>query len=191
VLFAPDAAEMYPPGFATSVVPGGTLAELLEGYFRPGHFPGVCTVVAKLLNIVQPDRAYFGEKDWQQLKIIEQMVRDLNLPVQVVPCPTVREPDGLAMSSRNARLSPEGREKARIIPYLLDTAQDLLDSSSAEQQTISAPCCATGFSHCWNPANRTRRWTMSPWWTPRRWLTWKRSATARSSPSPCTSKACA
>lgn len=135
VLFAPDAAEMYPAGFATQVLVGGPLTELLEGYFRPGHFAGVSTVVAKLLGIVGPDRAYFGEKDWQQLKVIEKMVAELNLPVQIVGCPTVREADGLALSSRNARLSFEGRQKARVLPYLLDTAQDLLDANTFETPT--------------------------------------------------------
>ena len=134
LVFAPDADEMYPTGFQTTVQPG-PLADVLEGYFRPGHFAGVCTVVAKLLGIVQPDRAYFGEKDWQQLKVVERMTTDLNLPVEIVPCPTVREPDGLAMSSRNARLTPDGRERARVLPYLLDMAQDLLDAASFEQQT--------------------------------------------------------
>jgi len=138
VLFAPEAAEIYPPGFQTTVRLG-PLAELLEGYFRPNHFEGVCTVVAKLFNIVQPDRAYFGEKDWQQLKVVERMTADLDLPVQIVPCPTIREPDGLALSSRNARLSPEGREKARVIPYLLDAAQDLLDTASYQQPTDQGP----------------------------------------------------
>lgn len=134
LLFAPEADAIYPAGFQTTVHPG-PLAEVLEGYFRPGHFVGVCTVVTKLLNIVQPTRAYFGEKDWQQLKVIERLVADLDLPVSIVGCPTMREPDGLAMSSRNARLTPEAREKARVIPYLLDTAQDLLDTASYEQQT--------------------------------------------------------
>ncbi|MBC8102061.1 MAG: pantoate--beta-alanine ligase [Cytophagales bacterium] len=139
LLFTPDAAEIYPQGFSTTVTVDGTLSRLLEGTFRPGHFAGVATVVAKLLNILQPDRAYFGEKDWQQLKVVERMVADLNLPVAVVPCPTVREPDGLAMSSRNTRLSPEARQQAKVIPYLLDTAQDLLDSSNREMPTNLGP----------------------------------------------------
>ena len=134
LVFAPGADEIYPAGFQTTIQPG-PLADVLEGYFRPGHFAGVCTVVAKLFHVVQPDRAYFGEKDWQQLKVVERMTTDLNLPIEIVPCPTVREPDGLAMSSRNARLSPEGRERARVLPYLLDMAQDLLDAASFEQQT--------------------------------------------------------
>jgi pantoate--beta-alanine ligase len=139
LLFAPSAEEMYPEGFSTSVTVDGTLGRLLEGSFRPGHFAGVATVVAKLLGITQPDRAYFGEKDWQQLKVIERMAADLNLPVTIVPCTTVREPDGLAMSSRNVRLSPEARKQALVIPYLLDIAQDLLNSSNREMPTHLGP----------------------------------------------------
>jgi pantoate--beta-alanine ligase len=139
LVFAPTPEEMYPVGYATTVTVEGTLTRLLEGAFRPGHFAGVTTVVAKLFQIVQPDRAYFGEKDWQQLKVIERMVTDLHMPVTIVPCPTVREPDGLAMSSRNVRLSPEAREQAKVIPYLLSTAQDLLDSAMPETQTDKGP----------------------------------------------------
>lgn len=135
IVFAPEAAEIYPGGFSTHVILEGPLTRLLEGAFRPGHFEGVATVVAKLFHIVQPDRAYFGEKDWQQLKVVQRMTTDLNLPVTIVPCPTVRETDGLAMSSRNVRLSPEARKQAAVIPYLLDTAQDLLDTASTEVQT--------------------------------------------------------
>jgi len=114
VVFAPDAAEMY-PGPPLTFVEAPTLAEKLCGEFRPGHFRGVATVVAKLFNIVQPDRAYFGEKDAQQLAIIRQMTADLDFPIVIVPIPTVREPDGLAMSSRNRLLSPAER---RIAPAL-------------------------------------------------------------------------
>ena len=139
LVFVPDAKEMYPEGFSTTVTIDGPLTRLLEGAFRPGHFAGVSTVVCKLFTIVGPCRAYFGEKDWQQLKVIEQMVRDLNLPVAVIPCPTVREADGLALSSRNARLSPEARTQARVVPFLLSTAQDLLDSAGPETLTGSGP----------------------------------------------------
>jgi pantoate--beta-alanine ligase len=139
LVFAPDAAEVYPEGFAAKVIVDGPLTRLLEGHHRPGHFEGVTTVVAKLFGMVQPDRAYFGEKDWQQLKVVERMTRDLDLPVEIVPCPTTREPDGLAMSSRNVRLSPEARQKAGVIPFLLDTAQDLLDSAGPETQTDKGP----------------------------------------------------
>lgn len=139
LLFAPEASEVYPEGYAAKVLVEGPLTRLLEGYFRPGHFDGVTTVVAKLLNMVQPDRAYFGEKDWQQLQVVKKMVRDLDMPVTIVPSATVREPDGLAMSSRNVRLSEEGRKRAKVVPYLLDTAQDLLDSASREMQTDQGP----------------------------------------------------
>jgi pantoate--beta-alanine ligase len=111
-IFAPTAAEMYPDGFAT-FVDVGPIAEPLEGATRGAvHFRGVATVVAKLLNIVQPDRAYFGQKDAQQVLVISRMVRDLDLPVEIVVCPTVRERDGLALSSRNARLTPDARRRA-------------------------------------------------------------------------------
>ena len=139
IIFAPEPEEMYPAGFCTTVTVEGPLTTPLEGRYRPGHFAGVTTVVAKLLNIAQADRAYFGEKDWQQLKVVERMVADLNIPTTIVPCPTVREPDGLAMSSRNVRLSPEARQKAKFIPYLLDTAQTLLDSVTYESQTDKGP----------------------------------------------------
>ncbi len=139
VVFAPEAAEVYPEGFATKVIVDGSLTRLLEGYYRPGHFEGVATVVAKLFTMVMPDRAYFGEKDWQQLKVIERMTRDLNLPIEIVPCPTAREADGLAMSSRNVRLSPEARVQAKVIPFLMQSAQDLLDSAGPEIQTNQGP----------------------------------------------------
>lgn len=124
-VFAPGAREMYPPGYSTYVTVEG-LSEKLCGRFRPGHFRGVATVVLKLFNIVMPDRAYFGQKDAQQLRIIEQMVEDLNLQIEIVPVPTVREPGGLAMSSRNVYLTPEEREGARVIPRSLEAAKDAI-----------------------------------------------------------------
>ena len=139
VVFVPTASEMYPDGYATRVTVTGPLTSLLEGYYRPGHFEGVTTVVAGLFGAVLPDRAYFGEKDWQQLKVVERMTRDLHLPTEIITCPTVREADGLALSSRNVRLSAAGREKARVIPFLLNTAQDLLDSAMPETQTDRGP----------------------------------------------------
>ena len=138
VLFLPDVAKMYSENDTTGVTVGGALTETLEGAHRPGHFAGVTTVVTKLFNIVQPDKAYFGEKDRQQLLVITRMVSDLKMAVEIVPCETVREPDGLALSSRNVRLSPEARAQAKVIPYLLQTAQDLLDSNTYETQTDRA-----------------------------------------------------
>jgi pantoate--beta-alanine ligase len=113
-LFLPDAAEIYPPGFSTYVHVEG-ISERLEGRSRPGHFRGVATVVLKLFEIVQPHYAYFGRKDAQQVRIIQKMVRDLNLDVELAVCPTVREADGLAMSSRNAYLGAEERKAATVL----------------------------------------------------------------------------
>jgi pantoate--beta-alanine ligase len=124
-VFAPDAKEMY-PGEALTSVAVAALSTRLEGEFRPGHFRGVATVVAKLFNIVPADRAYFGEKDAQQLAVIRQMVVDLNFPVTIVPVPTVREPDGLAISSRNQRLTPEQRRVAPVLYQALCEAERLI-----------------------------------------------------------------
>lgn len=110
-IFAPPPEEVYPPGFAANVSITG-VAEPLEGAMRPGHFDGVATVVTKLFGMTLADKGFFGEKDWQQLQVVRRLVTDLNLPVQVVGCPTLRETSGLAMSSRNARLSPEARAVA-------------------------------------------------------------------------------
>lgn len=114
ILFAPSVEEMYPQGAVSWVVVEG-LSEKLDGRSRPGHFRGVTTVVAKLFHIIEPDAAFFGEKDAAQLAVIRRMVRDLNFPVEVVACPIVREPDGLAMSSRNAYLNPEERKRALVL----------------------------------------------------------------------------
>lgn len=122
MLFTPRPEEIYPEGFGTYVVPGD-LADCLCGASRPGHFRGVCTVVAKLFNIVCPDIAVFGQKDFQQLAVIRSMARDLNLAVKIVGAPTVREKDGLAMSSRNQYLSPEERKQAPIIRKALLAAK--------------------------------------------------------------------
>lgn len=122
IIFCPDNAEMYPDGFQTSVVTT-KLTKRLCGASRPAHFQGVTTVVLKLFNIVRPNIAVFGEKDYQQLKVIEQMTKDLNLAVKIVPAPIVREEDGLAMSSRNENLSPEERRAARSINEALNWAK--------------------------------------------------------------------
>jgi pantoate--beta-alanine ligase len=134
-VFAPDVKEMYPGEILTSIEVAG-LATRLEGEFRPGHFRGVATVVAKLFNIIPADRAYFGEKDAQQLAVIQKMVADLNFPVTIVPVPTVREPDGLAMSSRNQRLTPEQRRVAPVIYKALCEAER---SISAALRMLAVP----------------------------------------------------
>lgn len=137
-LFAPTVREMYPDGFATTVNVDGP-AMVLEGAHRgPGHFDGVATVVTKLFNIVAPDVAYFGQKDAQQTLVIRRLVRDLNLPVQVEVCPTVREPDGLAMSSRNVRLSPEERERATALSRSLAVAQTLIAAGEDDVARVLA-----------------------------------------------------
>ncbi|GAA5511868.1 pantothenate synthetase [Deinococcus carri] len=122
LLFHPDVAAMYPDGYATNVSVGGVSAPL-EGQSRPGHFDGVATVVLKLLNIVGPERAYFGEKDWQQLAVVRRMVRDLNVPVEVVGVPTIREASGLALSSRNSYLTPEQQARAVVLSRALRAVQ--------------------------------------------------------------------
>ncbi|MDJ1007633.1 MAG: pantoate--beta-alanine ligase [Paracoccaceae bacterium] len=120
----PSVEEMYPPGEET-IVETTRLANMLHGAVRPGHFRGVATVVAKLFNIAGADRAYFGEKDYQQLAVIRRMVRDLHFPVEIAGVPTVREADGLAMSSRNVRLSPQHRREATVLNRCLDHAEML------------------------------------------------------------------
>ncbi len=127
VVFTPEASAMYPPGFATYVEPTGTLAERLEAATRPGHFRGVATVVSKLFLLVGPDRAYFGQKDAQQVAIIRRMIADLNLPVDLRVMPIVREADGLAMSSRNAYLNPEQRVAATILSRALEAGRVAFD----------------------------------------------------------------
>jgi pantoate--beta-alanine ligase len=129
--FAPDASEMY-PGDPLTFVEVGALSSRLEGEFRPGHFRGVATVVAKLLNIVQADRAYFGEKDAQQLAVIQKMAADLNIPVTVVPVETVREEDGLALSSRNRLLTPEDRAVAPVLYKALSAARAAIEDGSTD-----------------------------------------------------------
>ena len=120
ILFAPDASELYPPGFQTWV-DVEELGNRLEGEHRPGHFRGVATICLKLFNIVRPDRAYFGQKDAQQVAVVKRMVRDLDHEVEIRVVPTVRDADGLALSSRNAYLSPAERELARTLPRALAT----------------------------------------------------------------------
>ncbi len=141
-LFAPSVEEIYPAGFATTVRVTG-LADVLEGAVRGrGHFEGVATVVTKLFNIVAPDAAYFGQKDAQQVLVIRHLVRDLNIPVQIEVCPIVREPDGLALSSRNVRLSPGERERALALSSSLRAAADLVDAGEIDVRNMVAVALA-------------------------------------------------
>jgi pantoate--beta-alanine ligase len=136
-LFAPEAAEIYPNNFSTYVQVDG-LSDRLEGRSRPGHFRGVSTVVMKLLQIVQPNFAYFGRKDAQQSRIIAQMARDLNLDTEIVVCPIVREPDGLALSSRNVYLKPEERKAATVLHRALDAARNELAAGVRDALQLQA-----------------------------------------------------
>jgi len=136
-LFTPTPEAIYPPGFDTAVTVRA-LSERLEGASRPGHFAGVATVVAKLLNIAQADRAYFGEKDWQQLQIVKALARDLDIPTEIIGLPIVREPDGLALSSRNVRLTPEQRQAALVLARALGGIQDLAEHSVWDAALIAA-----------------------------------------------------
>jgi pantoate--beta-alanine ligase len=136
-LFAPEAAEIYPPGFRTWVNVEG-LSDRLEGRVRPGHFRGVTTVVLKLLEIVQPQKAFFGRKDAQQARIIRQMARDLHLDSEIVVCPIVREADGLAMSSRNAYLNPKERRAATILFRALEGARASIARGERDALRITA-----------------------------------------------------
>lgn len=165
LVFAPTVEAMYPPGFSTSV-DAGALAERFEGAARPGHFRGVATVVTKLLAILQPHRAYFGQKDAQQLHLIRHVVADLNIPVQIVASPTVREADGLALSSRNVYLSAEERRAARVlitsmraaetlfrrgerrVPQLRQTVLDVLAQEPLARPDYVAVVDPTSFDEC-------------------------------------------
>ncbi|PRD36272.1 UNVERIFIED_CONTAM: panC [Trichonephila clavipes] len=148
VLFAPGPDEVYPAGFASQVIVSGVSAPL-EGERRPGHFEGVATVVTKLFGMTQADRAYFGQKDWQQLQVVKRLVADLNIPVEVVGCETIREPDGLAMSSRNVRLDPLSRAQAPALHRILQKAAQAL-RGGAEVAPVLAQAVAevkqAGFS---------------------------------------------
>ena len=134
VVFAPTADELYPPGFASWIDPGETGA---EGAARPGHFRGVATVCLKLFNLVRPERAYFGQKDAQQVATIRRLVRDLNVPVKIRVVPTVRDADGLALSSRNGRLSAEERECALSLPRALSSAVGAPDPIAAARGSLN------------------------------------------------------
>lgn len=141
VLFAPQAAEMYPEG-ATTIVAVEEIEDRLDGASRPGHFRGVATIVAKLFNIVQPDHAFFGQKDAAQVAVLRRMVRDLNFNLELVVCPTIREPDGLAMSSRNRYLSPDERQSA----LMLNRALRRVESKAAAGVTDAQPLMDAGLA---------------------------------------------
>jgi pantoate--beta-alanine ligase len=134
IVFAPAVEELYPPGFTTWVDPGETGA---EGAARPGHFRGVATVCLKLFDLVRPERAYFGQKDAQQVSVVRQLVRDLNVPVKIRAVPTVRDTDGLALSSRNGRLSPEERKRALGLPRALASAVGEHDPVAAASGSLN------------------------------------------------------
>jgi pantoate--beta-alanine ligase len=135
VIFAPPVEEVYPDGFITNVTMQG-VAQPLEGYMRPGHFDGVATVVTKLFGMTLADKGYFGQKDWQQLQVVLRLVRDLNLAVEVVGCETIRESDGLAMSSRNVRLTAEGRIKAPVLYAAVTAAAADIRAGHADRMAI-------------------------------------------------------
>jgi pantoate--beta-alanine ligase len=152
-IFHPPVDQIYPPAFKTRV-DAGPLAEVLEGKSRPGHFAGVLTVVLKLFNLTQPKRAYFGQKDFQQVVLVRQLVRDFGLPVRIVAVPTVRHPDGLAMSSRNAYLDPEQRRRAPAVYQAITEAAQAFTSGETDparlegltrQRLASAPGLAVDY----------------------------------------------
>lgn len=136
ILFAPEVGEMYPEGYQTYVEVTGGVAQRMCGASRPGHFRGVATVVLKLFNIVEPDRAYFGEKDAQQLRVIRRMARDLNLKVEIIGCPIVREADGLALSSRNVYLNQAERKAALILYRTLSRAKELIEMGERDAAVL-------------------------------------------------------
>lgn len=147
VLFAPGVDEVYPDGFATKVSVTG-ISEPLEGAMRPGHFDGVATVVSKLFGMTQAGRAFFGEKDWQQLQVVKRLVDDLNIPVRIMGCPTIREEDGLAMSSRNVRLSAEERAQAPVLHQQMQAAAEAIRAGTdagAALEAAKAAILAAGF----------------------------------------------
>lgn len=141
VIFAPPPDQVYPAGFATQITVSG-VADPLEGALRPGHFAGVATVVAKLFGMTQADRAYFGEKDWQQLQVVRRMVADLNIKVDVIGCATLREADGLAMSSRNARLSAQARPAAPALYSAMTAVVAAVTSGGQPEMAIKTATAA-------------------------------------------------
>jgi pantoate--beta-alanine ligase len=151
LVFAPDEAELYPEPQAYKVQPPPALADLLEGHFRPGFFTGVCTVVLKLFNIVQPEAAYFGKKDYQQQLVIKSMVRQLALPVEIVASETCRAADGLALSSRNGYLSPAERTEAVELHRLLDSIARAVRDNRTDLPLLEQEALATLQRRGWQP----------------------------------------
>lgn len=143
VVFAPDVNEMYPGGRVLTSISVSEISDRFEGASRPGHFDGVATVVCKLFSIAGASRAYFGEKDYQQLLVVNRMAHDLSLPVTVVACPTVREPDGLAMSSRNVYLGPEDRKAAVVLKRALDAGAGALSDGERSPAAVEAVMATT------------------------------------------------
>ena len=141
VVFYPTANVMYPPGFRTFVEVQG-LSEILEGAIRPGHFRGVATVVTKLFLIVGADAAYFGQKDFQQQLLIHTMTTELNIPTRVITCPTLRDPDGMAMSSRNAYLSPDERQRGLCLARALGTVKQMVDAGVRDLTRLQSTLCS-------------------------------------------------
>ena len=139
VIFAPSVEEMYPEGYSTFVQVEGRLSSVLEGASRPGHFRGVCTVLVKLFNIINPDISFFGEKDFQQALIVKKMVEDLNIDTRIVLLPTVREEDGLAMSSRNSYFNKEERKAAIILYRSLKKAKEWIDQGAVSYTHLTLP----------------------------------------------------
>lgn len=135
LIFAPQPDEVYPEGFITTVSVGG-VSEPLEGKMRPGHFDGVATVVTKLFGMTMADRGYFGQKDWQQLQVVQRLVRDLNIPIHIVGCETIREADGLALSSRNVRLTDAGRAKAHVLYTAITAAAEDIRAGQSDRMAI-------------------------------------------------------
>ncbi|MFD2174484.1 pantoate--beta-alanine ligase [Rhodobacter lacus] len=167
VLFAPGVEEVYPAGFATKVSVSG-VSEPLEGAFRPGHFDGVATVVTKLFGMTQAGRAFFGEKDWQQLQVVRRMVADLNIPVRIIGCPTIREEDGLAMSSRNVRLSADERACAPLLHAELQKAAEAIRAGTPAAAALAAAqeaLSAAGFGP-WDYLEMRSAETLQPLDTP-------------------------
>lgn len=141
LVWTPLPEHVYPPSYQT-YIEVEHLTRQLEGASRPGHFKGVVTIISKLLNIFQPDRVYFGQKDAQQVLVVKKMVRDLNYGVEVVVCPTIREPDGLAMSSRNARLSPHARKTATLLYHALSVAEAAYQSGECNAALLKSEMAA-------------------------------------------------